>query len=244
MNLSIITDKVVKLDDFIVFASLPDMGKVGGLVSEFLVKEISGEKFAEIKIFEKPWVEHNKGLVRAIPEIYELFVNKNRRIVIMTGKTQPQESTNLFNLCNGFLNLIKNIGNPKIIYTAGGYFQPQLVESPKVYGVSNNQEMNLFLKEKKINIFNNEIEIITWFNGVIMGMAKEMKINSIGLFGEISDTKEEQPLTAKAIVKVFSKIENISINTEQFDRDYENQMLKKNKERDSSSTKYHGPGIG
>ena len=54
MNISVKILKEIKLDNFIVFASLPDMGKVGGLVSEHLIKEFKVEKFAQIGLFEKP----------------------------------------------------------------------------------------------------------------------------------------------------------------------------------------------
>lgn len=243
MNLSISIQKQIKLNDFIVFASLPDMGKVGGLVSEFLIKELSAEKFAEIKILEKPWVKNEKGLITPIVDIYTLFVNLEKKIVILSGKEQPQDSNNLFNLCISFIHIIKDIGNPKMIYTAGGYHQPQLTEAPHVYGVSTHEELNVNLKELGIRIFQNEIEVITWFNGVIMGIAAEMKLKAIGLFSEIVETKEKQPLAAKSILKAFSKLENIPINTDQFDLEFENQILENNK-FNGSRKRRSGPGIG
>lgn len=247
MNLSIDIEKKLTLENFIVFASLPDIGKVGGLVSEFLVKELQAEKFGEIRILEKPWVKNDKGIVTPVVDIFGLFVNMEKKIIVLTGKEQPQDPNNLFKLVINFLNLLKDIGSPRLIYTSGGYYQPQLTESPKVYGISNNETLNTSLKEQGINLFDNEIEIITWFNGIILGIAKEMDIKAVGLFGEISETNERQPLAAKAIIKIFSKLENISINTEKFDNDYENQILEKIKDKDRNSNKsnnrFSGPGI-
>lgn len=247
MNLSIDIEKKLTLENFIVFASLPDIGKVGGLVSEFLVKELQAEKFGEIRILEKPWVKNDKGIVTPVVDIFGLFVNMEKKIIVLTGKEQPQDPNNLFKLVINFLNLLKDIGSPKLIYTSGGYYQPQLTESPKVYGISNNETLNASLKEQGINLFDNEIEIITWFNGIILGIAKEMDIKAVGLFGEISETNERQPLAAKAIIKIFSKLENISINTEKFDNDYENQILEKIKDKDrnnnKSNNRFSGPGI-
>ena len=81
MNISIKMLKEIKLDNFIVFVSLPDMGKVGGLVSEHLIRELQAEKFAEIGIFEKPWVKNEKGLVKPVIDTYDLFVNYEKKII-------------------------------------------------------------------------------------------------------------------------------------------------------------------
>jgi predicted ATP-grasp superfamily ATP-dependent carboligase len=47
--------KQPKAAGFNVFASIPDMGKVGGLVSAYLAKNLKSECIAEIVSDEKPW---------------------------------------------------------------------------------------------------------------------------------------------------------------------------------------------
>ena len=54
MKLNII--KGLKVDELIVFASLPDMGMVGGLVSTFLPENLETEHIAEIISSDRPWV--------------------------------------------------------------------------------------------------------------------------------------------------------------------------------------------
>jgi proteasome assembly chaperone (PAC2) family protein len=246
MNISVKMLKEIRLDNFVVFASLPDMGKVGGLVSEHLIKELQVEKFAEIRIFEKPWVKNERGLVKPVLDTFDFYVNYENKVIIMMGKEQPQDPNNLFNLCLSTFNIIKDIGVPKIIYTSGGYHQPQLAQAPRVYAVSTDKETIVKLKNLGINIFDKEIEVITWFNGVVLGVASEMKFKAIGLFGEIMETNEKQPLAAKSVLKVFSSLENIAINTDEFDSEYENQMLDRNKRNDvdSKTSNKSGPGIG
>ena len=246
MNISVKMLKEIRLDNFVVFASLPDMGKVGGLVSEHLIKELQVEKFAEIRIFEKPWVKNERGLVKPVLDTFDFYVNYENKVIIMMGKEQPQDPNNLFNLCLSTYNIIKKIGVPKIIYTSGGYHQPQLAQAPRVYAVSTDKETIVKLKNLGINIFDKEIEVITWFNGVILGVASEMKFKAIGLFGEITETNEQQPLAAKSVLKVFSILENIAINTDGFDLEYENQMLNRSKRNDigRDTSKKSGPGIG
>jgi hypothetical protein len=73
-----------------------------------------------------------------------------------------------------------------------------------------------------------------------------MGLTAIGLFGEVSETNKPQPLAAKSIVKLFSKLEGISINTDKFDADYENQILegKRSVGLGEPSKKDPNPGIG
>jgi proteasome assembly chaperone (PAC2) family protein len=112
--------------------------------------------------------------------------------------------------------------------------------------VSTDNEIIHKLKTLGINVFDKEIEVITWFNGVMLGVASEMKFKAIGLFGEITETNEKQPLAAKSVLKVFSSLENVSLNTDKFDLEYENQMLDKSKRNDNygEPSNKSGPGIG
>lgn len=48
--------KDIQSDNFILFASLPDIGKVGGIASAYLAENLKTEFVAEIISNEKPWV--------------------------------------------------------------------------------------------------------------------------------------------------------------------------------------------
>ncbi|MDW0290070.1 MAG: hypothetical protein QN650_10705, partial [Nitrososphaeraceae archaeon] len=52
-----------KVDSFTIFASLPDMGRVGGLVSSFLASTLETEHIANIISNPKPWVNVKDGIV-------------------------------------------------------------------------------------------------------------------------------------------------------------------------------------
>jgi uncharacterized protein len=238
--------KEIRMEEFVLFASLPDMGQVGGLVVQHLITELNAEKFADIKIFEKPWVKVEEGLVSPVVDKFELFFNKDHRIIILSGSEQPQDPNNLLNLCTSIVSLMNKIGVPKQIYTSGGYHKPQLVGAPRVFAVSTDKNTIQQLKQNGVEIFDKEVEIITWFNGLIMAVAKEMGLNAIGLFGEISETNKPQPLAAKSIVRIFSKLEGMVINTGKFDVDYENQILegRRNVGLGEPSKKDPNPGIG
>ena len=51
----------IKSDNFILFASLPDIGKVGGIASSYLAENLKTEFVAEIISNEKPWVSVQGG---------------------------------------------------------------------------------------------------------------------------------------------------------------------------------------
>ncbi len=92
----------------------------------------------------------------------------------------------------------------------------------------------------QIELIGKEIDSITWFNGLILGLASERKLDAIGLFGEISETTFPQPLAAKSIVNAFAKIEGITLNTRPLDKQYE-AILQGN--QDQKSSQNSNPGI-
>lgn len=163
------------------------MGQVGGLVSKHLIRELKTEKIADIRIFEKPWVKIRESLITSVVDTFERFSYQDHRIIIFSGTEQPQDPNNLWNLCRSLFRLINKIRTPKQIFTAGGYHVPHLSGTQQVFAVAIVNNIILSSKEKRIEIFSKEIEIITWFNGLIMtnglimAVAEEMGFDAIGL---------------------------------------------------------------
>jgi proteasome assembly chaperone (PAC2) family protein len=127
------------------------------------------------------------------------------------------------------------------LYGAGGYLHEQLTGAPRVCGVVNNSELKEVFKKSDIALVGTEVNSITWFNGLILGLAADRNINAIGLFGEISEATSPQPLAAKSIVKAFAKIENIKLDTKPLDKQYEAILEDIQKEKEPSRFR---PGIG
>ena len=97
------------------------------------------------------------------------------------------------------------------------------------------------LKKSEIEPIGTDVNSITWFNGLILGLAAERDIDAIGLFGEISETTVPQPLAAKSIVKAFAKMENITLDTKLLDEQYEEVLDRTQKDKEPSRFR---PGIG
>jgi proteasome assembly chaperone (PAC2) family protein len=232
--------KRIKVSEFKVFASLPDMGKVGGLVSAYLAQNLRSEYIAEIISTEKPWVLYSDGMVQTSAEVYRIYYDSSNSLLIFTGASQPQAPLELHNLCNILLDYLQTIGNIKILYGAGGYLHEQLAGAPRTRGVVNKPELKKLLKKAEIDPIGNEVKSITWFNGLILALALERDIEAIGLFGEISETTTPQPLAAKSVVKAFAKIENITLDTKLLDKQYESILEDMEKQREPSRFR---PGV-
>jgi hypothetical protein len=233
--------KDIKAGEFTVFASLPDMGRVGGLVSSFLSQHLKAEPVAEITSSDKPWVSYADGVVKSASDIYKISYDRRHKLLVFTGESQPQDPAELHRLCNILLDYLQSIGKVTRLYGAGGYLREQVTGAPRVCGVVNKSGLKKVLTKAGIDPVGNEITSITWFNGLILGLAAERGIDAIGLFGEIAETTVPQPLAAKTIISAFSKLEGISIDTKPLDRQYESILEEIQKKKEPSK---FGPGIG
>lgn len=233
--------KDIKSDNFILFASLPDIGKVGGIASSYLAENLKTEFVAEIISDEKPWVSYKNGVARCTVDSYQIYFSEDANLLIFTGNTQPQETRELHKLCNLLLDYTLEVGRVRLLYAAGGYFREQVTGAPRVCGVVNNPDLKSILTKFKIELIGNEIDSITWFNGLILGLARERKVDALGLFGEISETTFPQPLAAKSIVNAFARIEEIPLNTRPLDKQYEAILHGIQNQKSSQNS---SPGIG
>ncbi len=159
---------------------------------------------------------------------------------IFTGESQPQDPGELYRLCNMLLDHLQSIGRVKKLYGAGGYLREQVTGAPRVCGVVNRAELKKALANVGIDPVGSEITTITWFNGLILGLSAERKIDAIGLFGEIAETTVPQPLAAKSILSAFTRLEGIQIDTKPLDQQYESILEEIQKKKEPSK---FGPGI-
>ena len=220
-----------KVDNFTVFASLPDMGRVGGLVSSYLASDLKAEHIANIISSPKPWVNVKNGIIESAKDVYKIFYSESEKILILSGDAQPEDHRELIDLCNAFIDFCLSIGKIKRLYTAGGSLNEMLTGEPRVVGVTTKPELRKILEDANVDTLGSEFTTITWFNGLILGIASDRHIEAIGFYGEISDKTLPQPLAAKSIVKAFSKIEGLPISTKLFDAQYEEVLdhMEKNK---------------
>ena len=224
-----------KLKDIILISSLPDMGKVGGLVTQHIIKKLDAKKAAQIFLADKPWVNLKEGLVNLPTDEYFLAVDEKNSIVIFTGENQPQEPGTVFKIANKVLDTVTQMGNIKMVISAGGYLPSESGKGDAVFGVATNSPSMDLLKSHNVKPLASEVKSITWFNGVILGISKSKNIDGVGLFGEIVDAESPQYKAASNILKVIGKILKIEIGTKELDEKVVEQPTEINKD---------SPGIG
>ena len=224
-----------KLKDIVLISSLPDMGKVGGLVTQHIIKKLGAKKAAQIFLADKPWVNLKEGLVNLPTDEYFLAVDEKNSIVIFTGENQPQEPGTVFKIANKVLDTVTQMGNIKIVISAGGYLPSEVGKGDAVFGVATNSSSMNLLKSNNVKPLASEVKSITWFNGVILGISKSKNIDGVGLFGEIVDAESPQYKAASNILKVIGKILKIEIGTKELDEKVVERPAEINKD---------GPGIG
>jgi hypothetical protein len=224
-----------KLKNITLISSLPDMGKVGGLVTHHVAKKTGARIAAKIILTDKPWVNHKNGLVELPYDEYKLLVDEKNSLVIFTGENQPQEPNMVFDLVNFVIEMVQKWGNIKTIISSGGYIPLQKGYGNEVFGVANNQESLEFLKAHNVRLLGEDVKSITWFNGLVLGVAKNKNINGVGLFGEIYDADLPQHKAAKNIIDTIGKLLKLEINTDELEQKITEQPVEIKKE---------SPGIG
>ncbi len=224
-----------KLKDIVLISSLPDMGKVGGIVTQHIIKKLEAKKAAQIFLADKPWVNLKEGLVNLPTDEYFLAVDEKNSIVIFTGENQPQEPGTVFKIANKVLDTVTQMGNIKIVISAGGYLPSENGKGDSVFGVATNSSSMDLLKSNNVKPLASEVKSITWFNGVILGISKSKNIDGVGLFGEIVDAESPQYKAASNILKIIGKILKIEIGTKELDDKVVKRPAENNKD---------GPGIG
>lgn len=222
------------LKEITLVSSLPDMGRVGGLVTSHLAEVLKAKPAAKIKMSDKPWVNQKDRLISLPSDEYEVFIDEKNSLVIFTGQNQPQESSTVIELSDAVLSYASSIGKIKLVISTGGYLPIESSED-KVFGVATNSSALDILKKMSIPKLRDEVGSITWFNGLILGKAKQQGIEGIGLFGEIQDTDTPQFAAASNIIKVIGKILDLEIQTDKLDSNIIEQ---------SSQPTKNSPGVG
>jgi proteasome assembly chaperone (PAC2) family protein len=93
-------------------------------------------------------VSYFDGVVKTVSDLYRLYYDAEHDLLIFTGNSQPQEPSELYQLCNRFLDHIHEIGKIRRLYNAGGYLRPHLTGAPRVCGVVSNPQLKQVLLSK------------------------------------------------------------------------------------------------
>jgi uncharacterized protein len=215
-----------KLDNITLIASLPDMGKVGGIVTEHIAKKMGAVDAGTITLSDKPWVNQKDGIIETPTDNYKFLVDEKNALVVFTGESQPQESNAVIDLAENVLNTTLGFGKVNRVITAGGYMPMQRVGGDEVYCVATSSHIIEKLKNHNIGLLDSDVKSITWFNGLILGAAKARGIQDMEL---------PQYRAARNIVNKIERILDIKIGTDELDQKIQVR---------TPEIKKDGPGIG
>ncbi len=188
----------------LVIAAMQDMGDVGSIVIDFINKSLNTSVFREITSSLLGYVIDNGGFIELPEETWKYRYAKDT-IVFGGGAGQPQTNEELNELCQDVIDIAKKY-SARFIYTVGGFHTNRdFGKEPKSFVTTTSS--SLADRVRKLGVETTpEQSIITGFNGLILGFAKQNNIEGIGLYGELNDPKIPQYRSAKSIIKTLEKL--------------------------------------
>lgn len=188
----------------LMIAALQDMGNVGNIVIDFLNKAKKTTPFRNAESTEMSYVLDKGGHIEIPKERWDYRYSQNL-IVFGGGVGQPKTTEELHELCNDVISVAKKY-SVKFIYTLGGFHTTKIIHSdPKTFITTTSQELSKQLEKLDVSMTPTR-SVITGFNGLILGYAKQNDIYGIGLYGEINEPSIPQYRTAKSVIKTLEKL--------------------------------------
>ncbi len=188
----------------IIIAAMQDMGNVGSIVVNFINESLQTKTFRTAKILFPTYVIDRGGYIDLPDERWE-YKYTDDLIVFGGGKGQPQNNSELNDLCQDVINITKKY-SAKFIYTLGGFQTNRMLENkPKTFVTSTSKE--LMKQMQGLNVETTpQKSLITGFNGLILGFAKKNKIHGIGMYAELNQPEIPQYRSAISIIKTIEKL--------------------------------------
>lgn len=188
----------------IVIAAMQDMGNVGSIVINFINDNLKTKPFRKAKSQFPTYVIDKGGYIDVPNEIWEYRFGDGL-IVFGGGAGQPQNNQELNLLCQDVIDVSKKY-SAKFIYTVGGFHTNRVLgKKPKTFVTSTSRGISEQMQEMGIELTPQK-SLITGFNGLILGFAKQNSLHGIGMYGELNDPKVPQYRAAISIIKTLEKL--------------------------------------
>ena len=188
----------------IVIAAMQDMGNVGSIVINFINDNLKTKPFRKAKSQFPTYVIDKGGFIDVPNEIWEYRFGDGL-IVFGGGAGQPQNNQELNLLCQDVIDVSKKY-SAKFIYTVGGFHTNRVLgKKPKTFVTSTSRGISEQMQEMGIELTPQK-SLITGFNGLILGFAKQNSLHGIGMYGELNDPKVPQYRAAISIIKTLEKL--------------------------------------
>jgi proteasome assembly chaperone (PAC2) family protein len=188
----------------IVIAAMQDMGNVGSIVIDFINDSLHTKQFRTAQSQFPTYVIDKGGYIDVPKEEWE-YRFTDGLIMFGGGAGQPQNNQELNSLCQDVIDVSKKY-SAKFIYTFGGYHTNRVLnKDPKTFVTTTSKELTKQMQELGIETTPQK-SLITGFNGLILGFAKQNSIHGIGMYGELNEPKAPQYRAAISIIKTLEKL--------------------------------------
>ncbi|MGD8300440.1 MAG: PAC2 family protein [Nitrosopumilaceae archaeon] len=188
----------------IVIAAMQDMGNVGSIVIDFINDSLKTKQFRKAKSQFPTYVIDKGGYIDVPNEVWE-YRFADDLIVFGGGAGQPQNNQELNALCQDVIEVSKKF-SAKFIYTLGGFHTNRMLgKTPKTFVTTTSREITKQMQKMGIETTPQK-SLITGFNGLILGFAKQNSLQGIGMYGELNEPKIPQYRAAISIIKTLEKL--------------------------------------
>lgn len=180
----IIELKPISLRNPILVTGLPGVGLIGQIVARYLIKELKGEKFAEL--YSPHFPSHalmlKTGTLRLIKNVFYCIKLKDRDLILLTGDVQASTSEGQYEIVGKVLDYLQKL-KVKEILTIGGYSTGIVKEERGIFGCANNTSI-IKKYEKEGVVFGRTRGAVVGIAGLLPSLAKIRKIHAVCIMGE------------------------------------------------------------
>ncbi|MBN1375794.1 MAG: PAC2 family protein [Dehalococcoidia bacterium] len=199
-------------------AAWPGIGNLSLIVTRYLREKLEAEEIGEIEpftFFDPIGVMVKDNIVEEpqFPEgkfYYWHNITGKKDILFFISDEQPTFKG--YDLANFILDIAKKFKVQRIYTFAAAIAKIHHTEMPKVWGVATNPSLINFLKGFDV-ILRGKLQI-AGLNGLLLGVARERKMEGICLLGEVPayTTRIPNPKAALAVMKILLKVLDLKID--------------------------------
>jgi hypothetical protein len=188
----------------IMIAAMQDMGNVGSIAIDFVNKSLQTKCFRYISPPYPNYVVDKGGHIDFQQEKWE-YRYGGGVIIFGGGVGQPQTNQELYELCQDVIDVAKSY-SVQLVYTLGAFHTDRSYQkSPRTLVTTTSQELTGQIARLGFEATPGQ-SLITGFNGLILGYAKQNNIQGIGLYAEIDNPQMPQYRSAKSLLVSLEKL--------------------------------------
>jgi proteasome assembly chaperone (PAC2) family protein len=188
----------------IMITAMQDMGNVGSIAIDFINKSMATSCFRYVLPPFPNYVVDNGGFIDFVRHRWEYRYGDDL-VVFGGGEGQPETNQELYDLCQDVIDVAKE-HSVQLIYTLGAFHTSRNYDKkPMTLVTSTSQELSQRISSLGLTMTPGS-SLITGYNGLMLGFAKENGLQGIGLFAEIDDPRIPQYRSAKSLLATLERL--------------------------------------